>query len=108
MNYQGENSEKYDLNFGDGESMPSCSCMNFKRTDYPCKHFFAVFRKYPCWGWSALSLVYINSRFLTLDNLSDSSQNEGNGENLDILTGSITVGNCNVKCEERSRRYVTG
>ena len=39
---------------------------------------------------------------MTLDNLSDSSKYEGNWENLDIITGSTTVGNCNENVENEA------
>ena len=25
---------------------------------YPCKHFFAIFKKYASWGWNSLSELY--------------------------------------------------
>ena len=35
----------YNLDFGD-ERMP---CPDWKMSAYPCKHFFAVFKKFPAW-----------------------------------------------------------
>ena len=63
--------EKYHIRFGDTEEMPSCSCHDLKKTGYLCKHFFLVFRKFPCWNWYASSPLYRNSLFLMLDSLSN-------------------------------------
>ena len=43
-----KNGEKqiYNLDFGDDERMPYCSA-------YPCKHFFAVFKKFQAWDWNS-------------------------------------------------------
>jgi hypothetical protein len=45
---------------------PSCSCMSYQHDHLPCKHFFAVFKNYPEWGWEKLPLGYISSPTLTL------------------------------------------
>lgn len=37
------------------------------RNHLPCKHFFAIFRHYPEWGWKKLPQHYTNSSMLTLD-----------------------------------------
>ena len=63
--------EKYHIRFGDAEEMPSCSCGDWKKTGYLCKHFFLVFSKFLCWNWDALSPLYRNSPFLIVDSLSD-------------------------------------
>lgn len=46
---------------------PSCSCPDWTETNYPCKHFFAVFRIYPTWEWNTLPLTYLESPRLSLD-----------------------------------------
>ena len=33
------------LDFGNDYKMSSCSCYAWKKSAYPCKHFFAVFQK---------------------------------------------------------------
>ena len=53
----------YTVNF----SMPSCECPDWEKFRYPCKHFCAVFRRIPSWGFSALPESYRCSPFLTLD-----------------------------------------
>lgn len=48
--------------------MPFCDCFDWKQTSYPCKHIFAIIRKYqPTWGCDSLSPVYTSSPYLTLD-----------------------------------------
>ena len=46
---------------------PLCTCPDWIQTNYPCKHFFAVFRIYPTWGWNALPSTYLESPRLSLD-----------------------------------------
>ena len=49
------------LDFGNDYKMPSCSCYTWKKSAYPCKHFFAVFQKFATWNWDALSGLHKNS-----------------------------------------------
>ena len=53
----------YTINF----KGPSCSCNDWIQTNYPCKHFFAVFQHFPAWSWYALPSSYLESPRLTLD-----------------------------------------
>lgn len=53
----------YTINFGN----PSCTCPDWIQTNYPCKHFFAVFRHHPTWNWNALPSTYLKSPRLSLD-----------------------------------------
>lgn len=68
-------SERYIIDFGGDEKMANCTCQELALSYHSCKHFFAVFRKYIPWQWDALSPTYINSPFLTLDNLDDTTVN---------------------------------
>ena len=56
-------------NFGDEDNMQYCTCWDWKSYAYPFKHFFAIFRKFPAWQWNALSALYRNAPFLTLDKM---------------------------------------
>ena len=56
----------YSVNF----QVPSCSCPDWTSTNYPCKHFFAIFRVYPSWGWNQLPSSYLESPRLKLDSQS--------------------------------------
>ena len=60
-------SECYKAYFGNEHEMPKCSCYHWCKTGYLCKHFFAVFEKFPSWSFNALSPIYIISPFLNLD-----------------------------------------
>ena len=46
---------------------PSCQCFSWVRNHFPCKHFFAIFRHHPQWGWDKLPDDYANSPLRTLD-----------------------------------------
>ena len=58
--------KEYQWNFGNDDTMPSCTCYDWRHSAYPCKHFVAVFSKFPQWLWEALSPLYRNSPFLVL------------------------------------------
>ena len=57
----------HELTFSETFSMPKCPCIDWSRTGYPCKHFFAIFNKSPSWSWNDLSKVCTESPFLNLD-----------------------------------------
>ena len=42
--------------------------MSWQKTWYPCKHFFAVSKKYPAWNWESVSPLYSSSPYINLDN----------------------------------------
>ena len=44
--------------FGNGKTMPSSSCPDWKMLAYSCKHFFAIFKKYASWDWNWLSKLF--------------------------------------------------
>ena len=46
---------------------PSCQCESWRKSQYPCKHFFAIFNFFDEWSFSCLPEFYRNSVFLTLD-----------------------------------------
>ena len=55
--------QRYELCFDDTCSMLKCSCNDWGRTGYLCKHFFASFKKYPAWSWKDLSKFIKNVFF---------------------------------------------
>ncbi|XP_070546963.1 sentrin-specific protease 1-like [Ptychodera flava] len=59
--------EKYHVNFGNENAMPSCECHDWKRTHWLCKHFLAIFNYFPSWGWNKLSPLYRDSMYFQLD-----------------------------------------
>ena len=46
---------------------PSCTCPDWIQTNYPCKHFFAIFRNQPSWDWNGLLISYLENPWLKLD-----------------------------------------
>ena len=61
------------VEFGDQSEEPRCTCKDWLTYHLPCKHFFAVFRYFPDWGWEKLPGSYLTSPYLTLDNQAISS-----------------------------------
>ena len=57
----------YLVSFGNEIDKPSCECLSWLRNHFPCKHFFAIFRHFPEWGWEKLPKHYRNSPLLALD-----------------------------------------
>ncbi|XP_028414338.1 uncharacterized protein LOC114537497 [Dendronephthya gigantea] len=49
-------------------AIPRCACESWRRTNYPCKHFFAIFNFFSSWQFDNLPPDYRNSVFITLDN----------------------------------------
>ena len=52
---------------GEYETLPQCSCYDFQKTKWPCKHFFSVFEHFPQWCFSKLLMTYIGNPFIRLD-----------------------------------------
>ena len=77
------------LDFGNNYKMSSCSCYTWKKSAYPCKHFFCSFSESCC-----LSGLYRNSPYLNLDDF-DSS----------IQTGDFLQNNCAVINDEHKRLH---
>ena len=42
--------KKYEVSFGNENVMPSCTCYDWQNSPYLCKHFFAIFKKFPAWS----------------------------------------------------------
>ena len=59
--------ESYEVYFGSKNEMPKCSCLDWIKSGYLCKHFFEIFEKYPSWPLSTLLPLYRDSPFLNLD-----------------------------------------
>ena len=57
----------YLVSFGNDIDKPFCECLSWLRNHFPSKHFFAIFRHFPEWGWEKLPQQYRNSPLLTLD-----------------------------------------
>ena len=61
--FENNESKRYMVSFEDDVNMPKCTCLDWESSCYPCKHFFAIFRKFHAWQWDALSPMSINSPF---------------------------------------------
>ncbi|CAM4649087.1 unnamed protein product [Leuciscus chuanchicus] len=59
--------EEHLVNFGKGDEMPSCTCMDWRRHLLPCQHFCAVFTLVPGWSWENLSAAYSKNPLFTYD-----------------------------------------
>ncbi len=59
--------KQHTLEFTNDENMPQCSCKDWTRWHIPCKHFFAVFEKFPNWGWMSLPKDYLKNEYITAD-----------------------------------------
>ena len=80
-------------------------------SEYPCKHFFAIIKKYAPQNWNWLSKLYKNSPYLTLDdNVTDLTEYEAQpvkNENDEISRGeneTITKTSDRVMLEKLPRR----
>ena len=50
---QSDNKISYQVHFGDCSNMPSCTCPDWQRHHWPCKHYVAIYKHFPEWGWEA-------------------------------------------------------
>ena len=64
VSFSSKSKQRCELRFGDTCSRPKCSCNDCNDL---CKHFFAIFKKYPAWSWKDLSKLYTECLFLNLD-----------------------------------------
>lgn len=61
--------KSYKVQFGDLHTMPSCSCFDWQKHHWPCKHFLAIYKLFPGWGWERMSPSYTSSPYFTIDSL---------------------------------------
>lgn len=50
-----------------GKDLPQCSCYDFQKTHWPCKHMLAIFEHYPGNGWEFLPVVYTENIYFNID-----------------------------------------
>lgn len=58
-----DSSKLFPVNF----SEPTCKCEAWRKTQFPCKHFYAVFKFFEKWDFNRLPHYYKNNVFITLD-----------------------------------------
>jgi hypothetical protein len=56
-------------------SVPMCGCESWRKTQFPCKHFYTVFNTFGEWQFTSLPNDYTNSVFITLDTNTDVKTN---------------------------------
>jgi hypothetical protein len=61
-----ESGVEYRLHFGD-VGMPLCSCPDWEKSHWPCKHMLAVVTHYPGQGWDFWPQEYTSSPYFCLD-----------------------------------------
>ena len=54
--------------FGDDNTLPSCTCFEWKRHSIPCKHIMAVFEHIEGMSWFSLGKGYRESVFFKINN----------------------------------------
>lgn len=47
--------------------IPRCSCLDFKKYNWPCKHLLAVMLHYEAYGWDFLPVSYTTQPCFTID-----------------------------------------
>lgn len=57
------------VDFGMTTGKPSCTCHDWTRNNIPCKHFFLVFITQGGWGWKSLPKSYLESPYLSRDDV---------------------------------------
>ena len=57
----------YAINLGSEEILPSCTCLDFEKHGWICKHFLAVFEHSPNISWESLPVSYKHSPVFNLD-----------------------------------------
>jgi len=60
------NGKKYNVNFGDETTYPSCECFEWRRNRTPCKHFCAIFLQGKG-KWEDISSIYTTNPLFSLD-----------------------------------------
>ena len=60
-------SREFKLTFGNELQLPSCECPEWHDTRMLCRHFCIIFSSFPGFGWSKLSVQYINHPIFAVD-----------------------------------------
>ena len=89
---QGGPTTCYMVNFGLTTGVtPSCECLPWMKSRLLCKHFFAVFRHCPNWGFDKISSHYTNQAHITLDeHVVTVARNNGASEDCPLTPASTT------------------
>lgn len=89
--------EEHLVNFGKGDEMPSCTCMDWRRHLLPCQHFCAVFTLVPGWSWENLSAAYRNNPLFTFDEVC-----LGHSKTVPLTSADLQVEELRMKNQENN------
>ncbi|XP_049796586.1 uncharacterized protein LOC126213055 isoform X2 [Schistocerca nitens] len=64
-----ESAKSKNCNYVVNFDIPDCTCEDFRRYKYPCKHFCAIFIFYPEWGFDKMPESYKTSPLICLDEM---------------------------------------
>lgn len=70
-------------------NQPNCSCGDFQKTHWPCKHMLAIIIYHPTCDWESLPEEYrenVDEIFLTLNFIKEETQNQ---ETVEIQSTDI-------------------
>jgi len=70
-------------------SLPSCSCPDWKRYHFPCKHILCILIKVPSHGWDTLETEYRHSPYVNIDHFDN--QPSCNTQQLSKTTNHVHV-----------------
>jgi hypothetical protein len=99
-----DGSQEYMLDLSD--SLPKCSCPDWKRFHFPCKHMLSVLLKVEGCGWDDLSEEFTGSPFINVDKVVCSNtyiSTPASEQSSDGLNSSSD----NLETPTISRRHVT-
>ena len=60
----GESGTNHYVDFGKSSGQPSCTCGDWCKTHFPCKHFFVIFLRKFNWDWNSLPKSYLEGPYL--------------------------------------------
>ena len=63
---QSSSTESYKVQFGDLSTMPSCTCFDWLKHHWPCKHFLAIYNHFPEWDWDRMSPSYTSGPYFKI------------------------------------------
>lgn len=83
-------SSTHHIDFGITSGQPSCTCGDWAKTHFPCKHFCAIFLYMSNWGWDSLPSSYLGSAYLCADTKAQSSM-LGVSVSKDVVSDDVKI-----------------
>ena len=100
---QSMSGKSYSVQFGDTITMPSCSCFDWQKHHWPCKHFLAIYNHFPEWGWEKMSPSYTSSPYFKIDSSVIPVDSEIGAMGSD--TQSLSYISCKSTCSSENEFY---